>query len=536
MLGNAKDPESVRSVLAKLVPEVDKAVTNADGLIADIMEIGSENTNLIREPASPEALIEVAVQELCRIYPKANLMFSYTMSHHHGVSVHVTKVSRVFSNILGNAVQAMKYNGKIWFRTREAGEGLVEFCLGNSGSVIAAENLPKLFEAFFTAGKKGGTGLGLAIAQKVVQAHGGRIWCESTVTPEHPQGKVEFFFTLPVAAQRIPPFDRRLPKSSADIPLVLDPEQRAAEAPATPSVSKAEQELEADILAATAELGRALYILLVDDEEVYRQGLFGVMTRKATLAERLVIELVASPAAALRSIACRRYDLVVTDVDLADDSINGFELVASMRRQGTRSLMCVHSNRMVAEDHRSAIAAGADAFLPKPMARAHLLKLILQAAERAILQVPDGNNGTPNAITVAVDATSVAISGRHSSDTSSILTTKPRVAIVEDNRFMLEAWMDTLKRDSDVVGVGSPEQLHTLLEQDPTLLASLSCVITDMNFDNSTQDGIGLGREIKRRRPELPILLCSDSVVSDTDLVGAIDRVIDKVPKAYADL
>ncbi|MHA0111243.1 sensor histidine kinase, partial [Klebsiella pneumoniae] len=80
-------------------------------------------------------------------------------------NVHVQKVGRVFSNIVGNAVQAMRQKGRIWFRTRER-DGLIEFCVGNAGSVIPAESLSKLFEAFFTSGKKGGTGLGLAIAQK----------------------------------------------------------------------------------------------------------------------------------------------------------------------------------------------------------------------------------------------------------------------------------------------------------------------------------------------------------------------------------
>jgi hypothetical protein len=68
-----------------------------------------------------------------------------------------------------------------------------------------------LFDAFFTNGKKSGTGLGLAIAHKLVTAHGGRIWCTSSVTPEHPEGKVEFFFTLPVSKNAAPPFFGSLP-------------------------------------------------------------------------------------------------------------------------------------------------------------------------------------------------------------------------------------------------------------------------------------------------------------------------------------
>jgi len=174
MLGSAKDPAAVKAVLSRLVPEIDKAVSSVDGLIADVMEVGSSSTALIQELASPESLIEATLGETFRIYPKASIEIGYDLRHTHMANVHVQKVGRVFSNIVGNAVHAMGQKGRIWFKTRER-DGLIEFCLGNAGSVIPAESLPKLFDAFFTSGKKGGTGLGLAIAEKVVKAHGGRI-------------------------------------------------------------------------------------------------------------------------------------------------------------------------------------------------------------------------------------------------------------------------------------------------------------------------------------------------------------------------
>ena len=144
--------------------------------------------------------------------------------HSHPVSVHVQKVARIFSNILDNAVLAMKLEGEMWFRTRDVGS-FVEFCIGNSGSVIPPEHLPKLFEAFFTSGKRGGTGLGLAIAQKVVTAYGGTIRCESRVTPEHPAGQVEFLFTLPVAIiAEAPRFDGVLPLHTSQFGVKIGPQ------------------------------------------------------------------------------------------------------------------------------------------------------------------------------------------------------------------------------------------------------------------------------------------------------------------------
>jgi signal transduction histidine kinase len=93
----------------------------------------------------------------------------------------------------------MREKGNLWIRTSEQ-EGFVEFTLGNGGSFIPAESLSKLFDAFFTSGKRGGTGLGLAIAKTIVEAHGGSIRCVSEKTEEHPTGLVEFTFTLPAFA------------------------------------------------------------------------------------------------------------------------------------------------------------------------------------------------------------------------------------------------------------------------------------------------------------------------------------------------
>jgi hypothetical protein len=111
MLGNAKDPERVRAVLSKLVPEIDKAVSSVDGLIADVMEVGSTSTQLIQEATTPEALIEATLGETFRVYSKSDISISYDLKHLSAVYVHVQKVSRVFSNIFGNAAQAMNYKG-----------------------------------------------------------------------------------------------------------------------------------------------------------------------------------------------------------------------------------------------------------------------------------------------------------------------------------------------------------------------------------------------------------------------------------------
>jgi len=511
MLGNAKDPASVKKVLSRLIPEIDKAVSSVDGLIADVMEVGSSSTELIQEPVAPEALIETALGEIFRVYPKAAIAISYDLRHNHPANVHVQKVGRVLSNIVGNAVQAMGYKGEIWFKTRDSGN-MIEFCVGNAGSVIPEESLGKLFDAFFTSGKKGGTGLGLAIAQKVVKAHGGRIWCESAKTQEHPQGYVEFKFTLPIAAGQLTKTTARLPLHSTEITSALMTMDDAK--PDQGSVDRSELTLEDEIIRSSAALGRPLRVLVVDDEAIYRSALAAYLGRTAELLAALDVVQASNDQAATAAAAEGGVDLVITDVDMGPDSIDGFELVAAMRSSGLKSMICVHSNRIVAADHKSAMIAGADAFLPKPVARAQLLRLVLQAAQ------------TSHQAAAVVECQGPTASP----------ATKPEVLVVDDNIFVLEAWVDTLREDALVHTMASLEDLGARLEADPGFAARLLLAVTDMHLDGSAGDGLDVGRLLKKYRPELRVLLSSDGIFSAAELVGAIDVAIGKDPVGLAAL
>ncbi len=395
LLSNAKDLNGVKKILGLLVPEIDKAVSSIDGLISDVMEVGSSSTELIQEPLSPESLIESTLGEIFRVYPKSDVTIAYDLKHSHMVNVHALKIARVFSNILGNAIQAMNYKGSLWIKTREQ-DGFVEFCLGNAGSMIPPESLSKLFDSFFTSGKKGGTGLGLAIAEKVVKAHGGRIWCESSKTALHPEGKVEFFFTLPIGAGHSSNTTATLPKHSSEILQALAP-FTAAEPESLGSIGRGEITLEADIIQAKEGLGRLLRVLVVDDEAIYRSAVAAYFGRTSELLAAVSLTQASNAAEALGAIRQDGFDLVITDVDMGLQSLDGFDLVRGLRAKGIGSLICVHSNRNIAADHKTAIEAGADAFLPKPIARAQLLRLVLQAAQKATFS---SENAVPSVATV----------------------------------------------------------------------------------------------------------------------------------------
>ncbi len=98
------------------------------------------------------------------------------------VSVDASRLSQVFSNLIGNALKFTERGGTITVNAHMA-ESRVVVSVSDTGRGISADDLPKLFDRFWQASRgdlKRGTGLGLAIAKGIVDAHGGRIWVEST--------------------------------------------------------------------------------------------------------------------------------------------------------------------------------------------------------------------------------------------------------------------------------------------------------------------------------------------------------------------
>jgi len=70
----------------------------------------------------------------------------------------------------------------------------VRISVADSGPGVAEELAAQLFRPFATS-KPHGMGLGLAISRSIVEAHGGRLWLEST------GGRSMFSFTLPTATE-----------------------------------------------------------------------------------------------------------------------------------------------------------------------------------------------------------------------------------------------------------------------------------------------------------------------------------------------
>jgi len=89
-------------------------------------------------------------------------------------------IRQVISNIIINSVQAMNEYPRLLSINLSQDDNQVILKIKDTGKGIPKEDLPRVFEAFFTT-KPGGSGFGLAIAQRIINDHNGDIKIESEI-------------------------------------------------------------------------------------------------------------------------------------------------------------------------------------------------------------------------------------------------------------------------------------------------------------------------------------------------------------------
>jgi signal transduction histidine kinase len=90
-----------------------------------------------------------------------------------------------------NGIEATDAIGQLSLKSQLADDGQLLISVADTGVGLPAENVDKIFDAFFTT-KRQGTGLGLAITRSIVKSHGGHIWATS-----NSERGATFKFTLP---------------------------------------------------------------------------------------------------------------------------------------------------------------------------------------------------------------------------------------------------------------------------------------------------------------------------------------------------
>ena len=90
------------------------------------------------------------------------------------------KLSAVFTNIILNAIQAIKGKGEITIKTENL-EKETAIYFTDTGPGVPSDSIDKVFELMYTT-KQQGTGLGLVTCKKIIEQHGGTISVQNNPT------------------------------------------------------------------------------------------------------------------------------------------------------------------------------------------------------------------------------------------------------------------------------------------------------------------------------------------------------------------
>jgi signal transduction histidine kinase len=103
-------------------------------------------------------------------------------------------ILQALTNLISNAIKFTPAGGSIVVAVDRTSDG-VYFAVQDSGIGISPDDIQRVFDRFWQAGRGayGGVGLGLSIAKNLVEAHQGRIWIES-----QPGEGTKVAFSLPL--------------------------------------------------------------------------------------------------------------------------------------------------------------------------------------------------------------------------------------------------------------------------------------------------------------------------------------------------
>jgi PAS domain S-box-containing protein len=166
---------------------VEKSIGYSNKIISDLLEYSREIRLELTE-TTPKSIIKDALT-LIKI-PK-NIRTSDLTENKPKIKVDIPKMERVFVNIIKNAIEAMSKGGTLAITSKES-NGNLEIAFTDTGVGMPKELVEKIWIPLFTT-KANGMGLGLPICKRIVEAHGGNISVESTIS----KGTI-FTITIPV--------------------------------------------------------------------------------------------------------------------------------------------------------------------------------------------------------------------------------------------------------------------------------------------------------------------------------------------------
>jgi signal transduction histidine kinase len=180
-----------------LMEFLDVIKNNADRLVRmvndtlDIERIESGMFDLHFSEVDLIALIKEVIISFQSITGERNIIFKIVANPKVLITADEDRIRQVLINLVSNAINYSPDNAEIQFNVTES-DKTVTVTLKDEGPGIPVEVQEKIFDKFYTIGKRYGTGLGLAICRGIIEMHNGEI----NVLKDIKKGSA-IYFTLP---------------------------------------------------------------------------------------------------------------------------------------------------------------------------------------------------------------------------------------------------------------------------------------------------------------------------------------------------
>ncbi len=475
--------------------EIEKSIKQVESMINDIMDFSRE-VKLETKPVPLVQLFDFSIRQITQGHDESLIMFEYNVSHSKKPRVDDERMSRVFSNIIGNGIEAItvigkKNTGTITITTKDIQRedtSFIEITIANDGPLFKEEDIPNLFESFFTKGKRKGTGLGLASAQKIINLHGGTITAHNK---SHDTG-VEFVMTVPASDEKERIDLTILPKNSKEAAFI--------------ELKKDTREL--DRIIETIQ-NKRFKILLLEDEALYRSAVKSMIQKDETLRNIITLYDAHTVDEALEIVEKENISHAIVDIDLGDVQ-NGFDFLVYLSQNlktKNQKLSCmIHSNRHLDEFRQKAFSLGAKAFVPKPLALEHLVDFLSVSGLPCV--APDLHS-SPSEVGLAKQADGSEVSVVEETRKPLTENHKPRILVIDDDPILLKVTGDIVGRTfygATVLEAKSPEQAMDMLHDQ-----QFDYILCDINFDNSPMNGYEFVHTLRKDTPGSKIYLVSST-------------------------
>jgi signal transduction histidine kinase len=178
-------PESGGAPARESIELIAQAAEQMDALIRDLLDVNrldSGKLAISAAPVDPSVLLTDSLQTLRPLVEEKGISLDLQIETALPKAMaDRERIQQTLSNLVGNAIKFSGKGSKIVVVARKDDDSVIISVL-DKGKGIAAEQLPRVFDRYWQSSRtdRQGAGLGLAIAKGIVEAHGGRIWIEST--------------------------------------------------------------------------------------------------------------------------------------------------------------------------------------------------------------------------------------------------------------------------------------------------------------------------------------------------------------------